>query len=447
MKLLQEKLTPICLRRNKEMILQSMLPQKHDFLLFIPLNSPTISTSTAVSSVSPSSSQSLNQQPSTSDKTTQELYQQLCEEMISPESSTTNTTTINKTNKPNKTSKLNNSTKPLLEKNHLFAYLMKLRIFCSSGFISSSSNESLENQLIDTTTFTPTLETASETTTTLNSHPKLQICYELIEQIHQQSPCDKVIIVSNFMSTLNQCKLFCKSKQWPVLRIDGSVPMEKRNKIIQIFNKPITLNAEGKPTHSIFILLLSTKAGGIGLNLIGANRLILLDPDWNPATDQQALARIWRPGQTKPVYLYRLILSNTIEESIYFRQTQKNQLQAVIQETKTTTSQHAEPKKDHSYVLDIDSQPSEMLLKEELENQETKVEEIEKIEEDIEDIQSSDGLTQLVYPHLIDIQLQNKRYQTLHSLTSLEIQTIDPIFVSQQSQSLLTSSISFYQPK
>lgn len=434
MKLLQEKLTPICLRRNKEMILQSMLPQKHDFLLFIPLNSPTISTTSAVSS------SSISSQSATSDKTTQELYQQLCEEMISPELSTTTTTTI-QPNKTNKITKSNNSSKLLLEKHHLFAYLMKLRIFCSSGFISSSI-ETLENQTIDPTTSNSTLELSSESIT-LNSHPKLHICYKLIEQIHLQSPCDKIIIVSNFMTTLNQCKLFCKSKQWPVLRIDGSVPMEKRNKIIQIFNKPIALNAEGKPMHSIFILLLSTKAGGIGLNLIGANRLILLDPDWNPATDQQALARIWRPGQTKPVYLYRLILSNTIEESIYFRQTQKNQLQAVIQETKTTTSQHAEPKKDHSYVFDIDSQSSETLSKEELENQETKEEEIQEIE----DIQSSDGLTQLVYPQLIDIQLQNKRYQTLHSLTSEEIQTIDPIFVSQQSQSLLPfASISFYQP-
>jgi DNA repair and recombination protein RAD54 and RAD54-like protein len=56
-----------------------------------------------------------------------------------------------------------------------------------------------------------------------------------------------------------------------------------------------------------FVFLLSSKAGGCGLNLIGANRLILFDPDWNPATDKQAAARVWRNGQTKHVYVYRLL--------------------------------------------------------------------------------------------------------------------------------------------
>lgn len=56
-----------------------------------------------------------------------------------------------------------------------------------------------------------------------------------------------------------------------------------------------------------FVFLLSSKAGGCGLNLIGANRLILFDPDWNPATDKQAAARVWRNGQRKHVYVYRLL--------------------------------------------------------------------------------------------------------------------------------------------
>jgi DNA repair and recombination protein RAD54B len=57
----------------------------------------------------------------------------------------------------------------------------------------------------------------------------------------------------------------------------------------------------------IFLFLLSSKAGGVGLNLIGASRLVLLDIDWNPATCQQAMARIWREGQKRPVYIYRLL--------------------------------------------------------------------------------------------------------------------------------------------
>ena len=56
-----------------------------------------------------------------------------------------------------------------------------------------------------------------------------------------------------------------------------------------------------------FIFMLSSKAGGCGLNLIGANRLIMFDPDWNPANDDQAMARCWRDGQKKQCYVYRLL--------------------------------------------------------------------------------------------------------------------------------------------
>lgn len=56
-----------------------------------------------------------------------------------------------------------------------------------------------------------------------------------------------------------------------------------------------------------FIFMLSSKAGGCGLNLIGANRLVMFDPDWNPANDDQAMARCWRDGQKKQCFIYRLI--------------------------------------------------------------------------------------------------------------------------------------------
>ena len=56
-----------------------------------------------------------------------------------------------------------------------------------------------------------------------------------------------------------------------------------------------------------FVFMLSSKAGGCGLNLIGANRLVMFDPDWNPANDDQAMARVWRDGQKKQCYIYRLI--------------------------------------------------------------------------------------------------------------------------------------------
>jgi DNA repair and recombination protein RAD54 and RAD54-like protein len=63
-------------------------------------------------------------------------------------------------------------------------------------------------------------------------------------------------------------------------------------------------------------MLLSAKAGGCGLNLMGCRRMILFDPDWNPSNDAQVMGRIWRVGQTREVFIYRLYGSNSIEERI-----------------------------------------------------------------------------------------------------------------------------------
>jgi DNA repair and recombination protein RAD54B len=63
------------------------------------------------------------------------------------------------------------------------------------------------------------------------------------------------------------------------------------------------------------VFLLSAKAGGVGLNLSGASRLVLFDSDWNPASDAQAMARIWRDGQRRDVYIYRFVLDNVLESS------------------------------------------------------------------------------------------------------------------------------------
>ncbi|KAK1315418.1 DNA repair and recombination protein RAD54 [Acorus calamus] len=85
-------------------------------------------------------------------------------------------------------------------------------------------------------------------------------------------------------------------------------------------------------TQDEFAFLLSSKAGGCGLNLIGGNRLVLFDPDWNPANDKQAAARVWRDGQRKRVYIYRFLSTGTIEEKVYQRQMSKEGLQKVIQQ-------------------------------------------------------------------------------------------------------------------
>ena len=71
--------------------------------------------------------------------------------------------------------------------------------------------------------------------------------------------------------------------------------------------------------ESYFVFLLTTRVGGLGVNLTGANRIVIFDPDWNPSTDLQARERAWRIGQKKQVTIYRLLTTGTIEEKIYHR--------------------------------------------------------------------------------------------------------------------------------
>jgi DNA repair and recombination RAD54-like protein len=98
-----------------------------------------------------------------------------------------------------------------------------------------------------------------------------------------------------------------RRRRYPALRLDGSVTISKRQVLVKQFNDM---------SANQFAFLLSSKAGGCGLNLIGGNRLVLFDPDWNPANDKQAAGRVWRDGQKKRVFVYRFLSSGTIEEKV-----------------------------------------------------------------------------------------------------------------------------------
>lgn len=132
---------------------------------------------------------------------------------------------------------------------------------------------------------------------------------------------DKIVLISNFTQTLDVMEKMCRERRWGSLRLDGTMQITKRQKLVDRFNDP---------QGSEFVFLLSSKAGGCGINLIGANRLILFDPDWNPASDQQALARVWRDGQKKTCFVYRFILTGSVEEKVFQRQSQKMKLSASV---------------------------------------------------------------------------------------------------------------------
>ena len=103
-------------------------------------------------------------------------------------------------------------------------------------------------------------------------------------------------------------------------RMDGTTPVSHRMRLIDEFNGD----------DDVFVFLLTTKVGGLGVNLTGADRVLLYDPDWNPSTDAQARERAWRIGQTKEVTVYRLITAGTIEEKVYHRQIYKEFLTSKV---------------------------------------------------------------------------------------------------------------------
>ena len=119
----------------------------------------------------------------------------------------------------------------------------------------------------------------------------------------------------NYTSTLDLLSTLLTSLAHPFLRLDGTTPSSKRQDLVDTFNH--TTSA------ACFAFLLSAKAGGMGINLIGASRLVLFDVDWNPATDMQAMARIHRDGQKKPCFIYRLVMAGGLDEKIWQRQITK----------------------------------------------------------------------------------------------------------------------------
>jgi hypothetical protein len=142
---------------------------------------------------------------------------------------------------------------------------------------------------------------------------------------------DKLVVVSNYTQTLDVIAALCNKKNVAFFQLDGATPIKKRQELVDRFNVP---------TQREIVFLLSSKAGGVGLNLIGANRLILFDPDWNPANDAQAMGRVWRDGQKKRVFLYRLLSTGTIEEKVYQRQVSKQGLSANVVDMQEDSKQH-----------------------------------------------------------------------------------------------------------
>lgn len=204
----------------------------------------------------------------------------------------------------------------------LINYLKKLcnspRLLSHKMSDESTSNRNVANLLSSI---------APETVLNAGKGAKLQVLEALLHEIKTTTD-EKVVLVSNYTSTLDMLGSLLASVDLPFLRLDGSTPVAKRQGLVDRFNNS---NARNQ-----FAFLLSAKAGGVGINLIGASRLILFDVDWNPATDLQAMARIHRDGQKKPCFIYRMLIKGAMDEKIFQRQVTKTGLADAVVDAKKT---------------------------------------------------------------------------------------------------------------
>lgn len=148
---------------------------------------------------------------------------------------------------------------------------------------------------------------------------KLELFFELLEEAMEGG--HRVLAFSQFTGMLGIIKKELASRSIGYFYLDGETPARNRVDMVNAFNR-----GENK------LFLISLKAGGTGLNLVGADTVIHLDPWWNPAVEDQATDRAYRIGQKNPVSVYKLVTKGTIEEKIYELQKKKKELiDSVIQ--------------------------------------------------------------------------------------------------------------------
>jgi ATP-dependent DNA helicase len=195
--------------------------------------------------------------------------------------------------------------------------IMQLRLCCNSPY--NFFNPFLQAETTGSETF------ASETEpdeTLVSTSGKMLLLDSLLPELLGRG--HKVLIFSQFTTTLDLLGQYLELRSWPHVRIDGSVAQVDRQAQIRSFNTPST----SKTAANVF--LLSTRAGGQGINLAAADTVILFDSDWNPQQDLQAMDRAHRIGQTRNVIVYRFATRNTVEQKLLESAEAKRRLEKLV---------------------------------------------------------------------------------------------------------------------
>lgn len=143
---------------------------------------------------------------------------------------------------------------------------------------------------------------------------KWRILKKLLKFWHGEGN-NKVLVFSHSVRLLKMLQMLFNHTSYSVSYLDGSMKYEDRYAVVTDFNTD----------PSQFVFLISTRAGGVGLNITSANKVVVVDPNWNPSYDLQAQDRAYRIGQTRDVEVFRLVSQGTLEEIVYARQIYKQQ--------------------------------------------------------------------------------------------------------------------------
>ena len=170
---------------------------------------------------------------------------------------------------------------------------------CRGGVAKKELLEAGQDEEVDSEEIhDPTLKALEDIKVDVGSNKVNAALKEMI-RIRAADPSDKIVVVSQFTSFLSIIQPILADNGFKFVRLDGTMSLLDRADVVTLFQK--------KTPNSPTVLLLSLKAGGVGLNLTSANHLLLLDPAWNPAAEWQCFDRIHRMGQDKNVFIYKYI--------------------------------------------------------------------------------------------------------------------------------------------
>lgn len=194
-------------------------------------------------------------------------------------------------------------------KQSLLNIMIELKKICNHPFMFPNAEDRIVSDPSDSQETFKALVTSSG---------KLMLLDGLLKKLHKDG--HRVLIFSQMVKMLDILQDYMKYRGYQFQRLDGTVPSAQRTQAMEHFNKP---------DSSDFCFLLSTRAGGLGINLMTADTVILFDSDWNPQADLQAMARAHRIGQTKPVTVFRLVSKESIEEEVLERARNKLMLEYI----------------------------------------------------------------------------------------------------------------------